>query len=133
MLLLGMPFYVTFVHLPQRFQAVNFTSAERAGILRPPATLMTPTGAMFSGVAEKKILVEFVLVAVAAVVFIGVGLISSLPTHEAMWSGTDGYLIAVVLGPPYFMLIVTSIAEKDTVFVRSVSGNHVENVRVTRL
>jgi hypothetical protein len=60
--------------------------------------MKTPIGAMFSGVAVKKILVEFILITSAAVVFIGVGLISSLLTHEAVWSGTYGYLVAVVLG-----------------------------------
>lgn len=118
MFLLGMPFYVIFVQLPQRFQAVNFTSAERAGILLLPATLMTPVGAMVSGMAAKKIPIEFILIASAAVVFVGVGLISSLPTNQALWAGTYGYEVIAGLGlglasPPYFMLIATSIAEKD--------------------
>ncbi|KAF2644251.1 hypothetical protein P280DRAFT_466911 [Massarina eburnea CBS 473.64] len=49
MFLLGFPFYVMFIQLPQRFQGVNFTSAERAGILLLPVTLLTPVGAIIAG------------------------------------------------------------------------------------
>ncbi|KAF2034646.1 putative MSF multidrug transporter [Setomelanomma holmii] len=117
MFLMGMPFYVIFVQLPQRFQVVNFTSAERAGILLLPATLLTPVGAMVAGLAAKKVPIELILIASATVVCIGVGLLSSLPTHSALWPGTYGYEVITGLGlglasPPYFMLIATSIEEK---------------------
>jgi cyanate permease len=113
-----MPFYVIFVQLPQRFQVVNFTSAERAGILLLPATLMTPVGAMVAGLAAKKVPIEFVLIVSATLVCLGVGLLGSLPTHSTLWPGTYGYEVITGLGlglasPPYFMLIATSIAEKD--------------------
>jgi MFS family permease len=118
MFLLGMPFYVIFVQLPQRFQAVNFTSAERAGILLLPTALMTPVGSMVAGVAAKKVPIEFILIISAALVCVGVGLLSSLPTYPNLWPGTYGYEVIVGLGlglanPPYFMLIASSIAEKD--------------------
>jgi hypothetical protein len=118
MLLIGMPFYVIFVQLPQRFQVVNFTSAERAGILLLPATLMTPVGAMAAGLAAKKMPVEFTLIASVSLVFVGIGLLSSLPTHATLWQGTFGYEVVIGLGlglasPPYFMLVATSIAPKD--------------------
>lgn len=113
-----MPFYVIFVQLPQRFQTVNFTSAERAGILLLPTSLVTPVGAMAAGLAAKKMPIEFVLITSAVIVCLGVGLLSSLPTYSALWPGTYGYEVITGLGlglasPPYFMLLATSIAEKD--------------------
>jgi|SRR5690242_19119315 len=118
MFLLGMPFYVIFVQLPQRFQTVNFTTAERAGILLLPCTLVSPLGAMAAGLAAKKVATEYVLILAAAVVCLGTGLMGSLPTYSSLWPGTYGYEIIVGLGlglasPPYFMLLATSIAEKD--------------------
>ncbi|KAJ4988353.1 major facilitator superfamily transporter [Stagonosporopsis vannaccii] len=118
MFLLGMPFYVIFVQLPQRFQTVNFTTAERAGILLLPCTLVSPLGAMVAGLAAKKVATEYVLILAAAVVCLGTGLMGSLPTYSHLWPGIYGYEIIVGLGlglasPPYFMLLATSIAEKD--------------------
>lgn len=113
-----MPFYVIFVQLPQRFQTVNFTTAERAGILLLPCTLVSPLGAMLAGLATKKVAVEYVLITAAAIVCIGTGLLGSLPTHPHVWSGTYGYEIIVGFGlglssPPGYMLLSTSIAGKD--------------------
>lgn len=113
-----MPFYVIFVQLPQRFQTVNFTTAERAGILLLPCTLVSPLGAMIAGLATKKVAVEYVLITAAAVVCIGTGLLGALPTYSHVWPGTYGYEIIVGLGlglssPPGYMLLSTSIAEKD--------------------
>jgi MFS family permease len=118
MFLLGMPFYVIFVQLPQRFQTVNFTTAERAGILLLPCTLVSPVGAMAAGLVAKKIATEYVLILSAAIVCVGTGLMGSLPTHSHLWTGIYGYEVIVGLGlglasPPYFMLLATSIAEKD--------------------
>jgi MFS family permease len=118
MFLLGMPFYVVFVQLPQRFQTVNFTSAQRAGILLLPATLVSPVGAMIAGLAAKRIPIEIVLILSAVVVTAGIGLLGSLPTYSHMWPGLYGYEVITGLGlglasPPYFMLVATSVAEKD--------------------
>lgn len=118
MFLLGMPFYVIFVQLPQRFQTVNFTTAERAGILFLPCTLVSPLGAMVAGLAAKKVATEYILILSAAIVCIGTGLMGSLPTHSYLWTGIYGYEVIIGLGlglssPPYFMLLATSIAEKD--------------------
>ncbi|KAH6839677.1 putative MFS multidrug transporter [Alternaria rosae] len=116
--LLGFAFYVVFVQLPQRFQGVNFTSAERAGILLLPATVVTPIGAMASGLAAKKAPVEIVLICSIAIVCVGIGLLSSLPTYSHLWPGLYGYEIVTGLAlglasPPYFVLVATSIPEKD--------------------
>ncbi|KAL6706874.1 hypothetical protein ACN47E_005017 [Coniothyrium glycines] len=118
MMLVGMPFYVCFVQLPQRFQTVNFTSAERAGILLLPATLFTPVGAMVAGLAAKRVPIEIVLIMSTSVVMVGIGLLSSLPTYAPLWPGIYGYEVIVGFGlglasPPYFMLVSTSIAERD--------------------
>lgn len=103
-----------FVQLPQRFQGVNFTSAERAGILLLPATVVTPIGAMASGLAVKTVPVEIVLVCSTAIVCIGMGLLGSLPTYIHLWPGLYGYevITGLALGlasPPYFVLVATSI------------------------
>ncbi|KAH6866787.1 putative MFS multidrug transporter [Alternaria rosae] len=95
--LLGFAFYVVFVQLPQRFQGVNFTSAERAGILLLPATVVTPIGAMASGLAAKKAPVEIVLICSIAIVCVGIGLLSSLPTYSHLWPGLYGYEIVTGL------------------------------------
>jgi MFS family permease len=113
-----MPFYVVFVQLPQRFQNVNFTTAERAGILLLPTTLMTAVGAMVGGLASNKIHAEYVLIAASALVCVGTGLLGSLPTSSAIWPGTYGYEIIMGLGlgassPPYYMLLASSVTEKD--------------------
>lgn len=116
--LLGMPFYVVFVQLPQRFQSVNFTSAERAGILLLPVTLMTPVGAMTAGLLAKKAPSELVLIMAVAIVLVGTGLLSSLPIYSTFWVGTYGYEVITGFGlglasAPYFLLMGTSIPEKD--------------------
>jgi len=119
MLLLGMPFYAAVVQLPQRFQSVNFTSAERSGILLLPITLLTPVGAMSAGLAiGKKVTAEIALIFGTAVVSIGVGLLSSLPTGSHFCNATYGYEIITGLGlglatPPYFMLLHSACEEKD--------------------
>jgi hypothetical protein len=119
MLLLGMPFYAAVVQLPQRFQSVNFTSAERAGILLLPITLLTPVGAMIAGVViGKKVTAELSLIFGTSIVSIGIGLLSSLPTGSNFSNATYGYEIITGLGlglatPPYFMLIHTACDEKD--------------------
>ncbi|KAF2792728.1 MFS general substrate transporter [Melanomma pulvis-pyrius CBS 109.77] len=119
MFLLGMPFYAAVVQLPQRFQSVNFTTAERAGILLLPVTLLSPVGAMFAGgVIGKKAPPEATLIFGSAVVCIGIGLLSSLSVDAHFSNVTYAYQIITGFGqglssPPYFMLLYTSIDEKD--------------------
>ncbi|KAF2655372.1 MFS general substrate transporter [Lophiostoma macrostomum CBS 122681] len=119
MFLLGMPFMVAIVQLPQRFQAVNNASASRSGIQLLPVTLMTPVGAMLAGlVMGKKIAAEYVLIATTGIVSVGIGLLSSLPVDASFWSGTYGYEIITGLGlglasPAYYFLLYTSVDEKD--------------------
>lgn len=113
-----MPFYVNFVQLPQRFQMVNFTTAERAGVLLLSLTVVTPIGALVAGFAIKKVAAEYIFIFAAAMLCIGIGLLGSLPTHSHLWIGIYGYEIIVGVGmglaaPPSYLLLQTSIAEKD--------------------
>ncbi|KAF1971396.1 MFS general substrate transporter [Bimuria novae-zelandiae CBS 107.79] len=118
MFLLGMPFTVMFIQLPQRFQGVNFSGAERAGILLLPASLMTPVGAMFGGALVKKIPAELILLVATAIVSIGTGLLSSLSVHPEIVDATYGYEIITGFGlglasTPYYIMLYTSVEERD--------------------
>lgn len=113
-----MPFYVMFVQLPQRFQTVNFTSAERAGILLLPATCVTAVGAMLASVAMKKLAIEYVGLIALSTICLSTGLLSSLPTYSKVWPGIYGYEIITGLslgltGPVYYILMGSTVAEKD--------------------
>jgi len=73
---------------------------------------------MASGLAVKKVPVEIVLICSTAIVCVGIGLLSSLPTYSHLWPGLYSYEIVTGLAlglasPPYFVLIATSIPEKD--------------------
>lgn len=118
MFLLGMPFTVMFIQLPQRFQGVNFTSAERAGILLLPVSLLTPVGAMVGGVLIKKMAAEYILLLATTIVSIGTGLLSSLSIDSAITNPTYGYEIITGFGlglasTPYYIMLYTSVEEKD--------------------
>jgi hypothetical protein len=124
MFFFGMSSYVVFIQLPQRFQGVNFKSAERAGILLLPVSLLTPVGAMISGVLfGKKIMgksvpLEYVLLSSLGIISLGVGLLSSLPVDSHLSGATYGYEIIIGFGiglanPPYFPLLSTCVEEKD--------------------
>jgi hypothetical protein len=119
MFLIGMPFYMATIQLPQRFQAVNQKSAERSGVLLLPLTLLTPVGAMIAGVTMgKKIAAEYLLIISTAVVCVGIGLLSSLPADMSFWVGTYGYEVITGLGlglgsPAYYFLLYSSVEEKD--------------------
>lgn len=122
--LLGMPMYVAFIQLPQRFQSVNFTSAERAGILLLPVSLLTPLGATVFGILfGKKIMgtpiaTEYLLLLSTVILSIGIGLLSSLPIDSHISNASYGYEIIVgfgigFAGAPYFPLLYTCVEEKD--------------------
>ncbi|KAL1595646.1 hypothetical protein SLS60_009335 [Paraconiothyrium brasiliense] len=118
MFLLGMPFTVMFIQLPQRYQGVNFASAERAGILLLPVSLLTPVGAMLGGLLNKRIPAEYILLVGTAIVSIGTGLLSSLPIDAAIADSIYGYEIITGIGlglasTPYYIMLYTSVEEKD--------------------
>jgi len=119
MFLLGMPFSVMFIQLPQRFQGVNFTSAERAGILLLPVSLLTPVGAMVGGALNaRKVPAEYLLLTGTAVISIGTGLLSSLSVESSISPITYGYEVIIGFGlglasSPYFIILYTCVEEKD--------------------
>ena len=120
MFLAGMPFMVTIVELPQRFQAVNIASATKSGYLLLPVTLMTPIGAMLAGLAisKKIIAAEYALIVSTCIVSLGVGLLSTVPVETHVWPGTFGYEVIAGLGlgltsSPLYYLLYTSLEEKD--------------------
>lgn len=118
MFLFGMPFTVMFIQLPQRFQGVNFTSAERAGILLLPLSLLTPVGAMAAAALNKRLAVEYILMIATAIISIGTGLLSNLPIDSTIVGATYGYEIIAGFGlglasTTYYILLYTSVEEKD--------------------
>ncbi|KAF2265586.1 MFS general substrate transporter [Lojkania enalia] len=119
MFLIGMPFYVAIIQLPQRFQAVNNKSAEKAGILLLPLSLLTPVGAMITGVViGKRLAGEYCLIIGAAFICVGIGLLSGLPVHVGFSAATYGYEVVTGFGlgfatPPLYYLLATSVGERD--------------------
>jgi hypothetical protein len=62
--------------------------------------------------------IEIVLICSTAIVCVGIGLLSSLPTFFHLWPGLYGYEIITgvalsLASPPYFVLVATSIQEKE--------------------
>ena len=119
MFLIGPPFYVAVLQLPQRFQTVNHTSGQRAGILLLPMMLMTPVGAMFgSAVVGKVIPAEYCLVLASVIQTIGIGLLSSLSSDARIHPPTYGYEIITGFGQglassPVYWLLGTIVNEED--------------------
>ncbi|KAF2499849.1 MFS general substrate transporter [Lophium mytilinum] len=124
LLLLGMFFlgfgsYVAIIELPQRFQAVNGTSASRAGILILALTLFAPVGALTGGaLMHKFIAAEYLIIIANVFIVVGIGLVSSLPTTHAFADATFGYEIILGFGvglssPPYYFLLATTVDKED--------------------
>jgi hypothetical protein len=108
----GFPFTSLVVNIPQRFQAVNGTTAQRAGISLLPLLLMTPLASGLSGYLasnQKLRLPPLYLVLLGSCLqLIGVGLDSSISTNV-----TDGiqrvqYAYEVLMGIG-FGLVLSSL------------------------
>lgn len=119
MFLMGFSFYSCIIELPQRFQSVNGTSAARAGILLLALTLITPVGAMISGlVMGRYIPAEYIMIIANIIILIGVALLSTLPVHHPIPQAEFGYEVIMGAGlglasPPPFLILKTSVAGKD--------------------
>jgi MFS family permease len=119
MFLMGFSFYSCIIELPQRFQSVNGTSAARAGILLLALTLITPVGAMISGlVMGRYIPAEYIMIIANIIILIGVALLSTLPVHHPIPPAEFGYEVIMGAGlglasPPPFLILKTSVAGKD--------------------
>jgi cyanate permease len=119
MFFLGFGFYVAIIELPQRFQAVNGTTASRAGILLLALTLLSPVGAMLAGVMMHRVVAaEYFIVIANVLIVLGIGLLSNLPTTHAFSAATYGYEIILGLGlgatsPPYYFLLGSVVGKAD--------------------
>jgi hypothetical protein len=78
--LIGFPFMVVIVNLPQRFQAVNAVSSSLAGIYLLPLLLCSPLVSAASGylVSNLKIPPFYLLIAGAMLQLVGVSFLGSL-------------------------------------------------------
>lgn len=119
MFLLGIPFYVTVIQLPQRFQTVNHASSQRAGILLLPLMLLTPVGAMAASVVMgKKVAAEYVLAISTGMVSVGIGLLGYVSIESHIQPAIYGYeiIIGFALGTAsaaLYFLIATTVDKKD--------------------
>lgn len=79
--LAGVPFFVTIIQIPQRFQIVNGTSTVEAGVRMLPFILLVPISTAFASMSASKLkLPPIYLFAVGCILqSIGTGLMSTLP------------------------------------------------------
>ncbi|KAA8905057.1 major facilitator superfamily transporter [Sphaerosporella brunnea] len=77
----GFPFMAAIVNLPQRFQAVNGTSASGAGVRLLPLLLCSPFASALSGfvITRLKVPPLYLIFTGGALQLIGIGLMSSIP------------------------------------------------------
>ncbi|OCL11589.1 MFS general substrate transporter, partial [Glonium stellatum] len=119
MFLMGFSFYSCIIELPQRFQSANGTSAARAGILLLALTLITPVGALLSGLMMGRyIAAEYIMIIANIITLIGIVLLSTLPTGRAIPHAEFAYEVIMGAGlglasPPSFLILKTSVADKD--------------------
>ena len=78
--LAGVPFFVTIIQIPQRYQIVNQTSAFDSGVRMLPFILSVPFCSAFSTMASSKLRVPPIFILVAAFVFqiVGIALLSTI-------------------------------------------------------
>ena len=108
---------VTIINLPQRFQIVNGLSPVDAGIRMLPLLLVSACGAGIAGaIASKKNVSWHILVLSNALQVLGLGLMSSLPSTEAI--PKDQYGFQAILGMGFglglsSLFIVTRVEVED--------------------
>ncbi|KAF2468467.1 MFS general substrate transporter [Lindgomyces ingoldianus] len=97
--LLGVPFTVIVVDLPQRFQAINGVSALNAGVRLLPYALFAPLGSLLSNIIfAKKRLPLTLLLAGATFQFLGLILLATLPEKPDLPNSLYGFLVIAGLG-----------------------------------
>ncbi|CAF9909471.1 hypothetical protein IMSHALPRED_008372 [Imshaugia aleurites] len=115
--LTGFPFMVTIINLPQWFQIVNGLSPVDAGVRMLPLLLVSACGAGIAGaIASKKNVSWHILVSSNALQVLGLGLMSSLPSTEAV--SKDQYGFQAILGMGFglglsSLIIVTRVEVDD--------------------
>ncbi|KAL9107656.1 MAG: hypothetical protein Q9227_007463 [Pyrenula ochraceoflavens] len=116
----GSTFYVSIIQIPQRFQVVNSVSAERAGILMLPFTLMTPTFGSIAGWLGGKFPNHSAYIVAAGSVFtlVGIALLGTLPTGKAIPNEQYGYQVLLGIGqglalPPIVLILRLEVIKGD--------------------
>ena len=107
---------VTIINLPQRFQIVNGLSPVDAGIRMLPLLLVSALGAGIPGViASKKNLSWHILVLSNALQVLGLGLMSSLPSTEAVPRDQYGFqaILGMGFGPGLSSLVIMTRVEVE--------------------
>jgi hypothetical protein len=108
----GFPFTSLVVNIPQRFQAVNGTTAQRAGISLLPLLLMTPLASGLSGylASNQKLRVPplYLVLLGSCLQLIGVGLDSSISTNVTNGIQKVQYAYEVLVGIG-FGLVLSSL------------------------
>lgn len=108
---------VTIINLPQWFQIVNGLSPVDAGVRMLPLLLVSACGAGIAGaIASKKNVSWHILVSSNALQVLGLGLMSSLPSTEAV--SKDQYGFQAILGMGFglglsSLIIVTRVEVDD--------------------
>ena len=98
--LVGVPIHVVIVSLPQRFQAVNNTSALGAGIRLIPYSLVTALASAGANIlcSKKAIPPIYFLVFGAIVQVVGIALLATLPATGGFQAAGYGYEVLAGAG-----------------------------------
>lgn len=95
----GVLFTVCVIQIPLRFQTANGASPLWAGIHLLPFALACPTGSIIvAALTKRKVPPIFLLFVGAALQIVGIALMSTVPTGEAVWTGQYGYEVITGLG-----------------------------------
>ena len=98
-LLIGIPFVVCLIQIPQRYQAVNGLSTMSAGVRLIPFSLLSPVGsAIAATLMKRKISPIYILAAGGVFQTIGLSLLSTLTSSKQISPAQYGYQILVGIG-----------------------------------
>lgn len=99
-LLNGLPFYMVVISVPQRLQTVNGESPVATGVKLLPYTLIAAVGSIIATTAAGpgKVPPIYVMWFFSALATIGTGLMTTLPSSEAIDKSMYGYLTLAGLG-----------------------------------
>lgn len=120
--LVGFPFTVAIVGIPQRFQAVNGISPFGAGYRLLPFAVLTPVGAALAGPLTSKLRIPplYVLLLGTICQTVGAALLSTLPTTVyTVLAAQYGYQVILGFGCglnlTILVLLAPSVAKKEDV------------------
>ncbi|KAF4625107.1 hypothetical protein G7Y89_g13062 [Cudoniella acicularis] len=109
----GFPFVVTVISLPQRFQIVNNNTPAKAGLHMLPLIITTALGAIVTGTVTSKFKIAWhLLVSANALMSIGCGLMSTLPTEQQI--APLAYVYQTILGLGFGLTMASSMVVART-------------------